>query len=54
MAVMEALCAARPVVGCDSAGIGELVAAGWVHGGPPGAPAAAVAKELIKAMRLPP
>ena len=53
MAVMEALCAERPVVGCDSAGIGELVAAGWVHGVPPGAPAAAVAKELIKAMSSP-
>ena len=53
VAVMEALCAGRPVVGCDSGGLGELVAAGWVHGVPPGAPAAAVAKELIKAMSSP-
>jgi glycosyltransferase involved in cell wall biosynthesis len=53
VAVMEALCAARPVVGSDVAGIGELSAAGWVRGVPPGAPAAAVARELVKAMSSP-
>ena len=50
VAVMEALCVARPVVGYDTAGIGELVAAGWVRGVRRGAPAAAVAQELVKAM----
>jgi glycosyltransferase involved in cell wall biosynthesis len=50
VAVMEALCVARPVVGYDIAGIGELAAAGWVRGVPRGAPAAAVAQELVKAM----
>ena len=54
VAVMEALCVARPVVGYDIAGIGELFAAGWVHGVPHGAPAAAVAQELVKAMSSPP
>ena len=50
VAVMEALGVARPVVGYDTAGLGELVAAGWVRGVPPGAPAAAVARELVRAM----
>jgi glycosyltransferase involved in cell wall biosynthesis len=50
VAVMEALCVARPVVGYDIAGIGELVAEGWVRGVPYGAPASAVAQELVKAM----
>jgi glycosyltransferase involved in cell wall biosynthesis len=54
VAVMEALCVARPVVGYDTAGIGELVAAGWVRGVPRGAPAAAVGKELVRAMSSPP
>jgi glycosyltransferase involved in cell wall biosynthesis len=53
VAVMEALCVARPVVGYDIAGIGELVAEGWVRGVPPGAPAATVAQELVKAMSAP-
>lgn len=53
VAVMEALCVARPVVGYDTAGIGELVAAGWVRGVPRGAPAAAVGKELVRAMSSP-
>jgi glycosyltransferase involved in cell wall biosynthesis len=53
VAVMEALCVARPVVGYDVAGIGELFAAGWVRGVPRGAPAAAVAQELVKAMSSP-
>jgi glycosyltransferase involved in cell wall biosynthesis len=53
VAVMEALCAGCPVLGYDTAGIGELVAAGWVRGVPRGAPAAAVAQELIKAMSSP-
>jgi glycosyltransferase involved in cell wall biosynthesis len=51
--VMEALCVARPVVGYDTAGTGELVAAGWVRGVPRGAPAAAVGKELVRAMSSP-
>jgi glycosyltransferase involved in cell wall biosynthesis len=53
VAVMEALCVARPVVGYDIAGIGELFAAGWVRGVPRGASAAAVAQELVKAMSSP-
>jgi len=53
VAVMEALCVARPVVGYDVAGIGELFEAGWVRGVPPGAPAAAVAQELALAMSSP-
>jgi glycosyltransferase involved in cell wall biosynthesis len=53
VAVMEALCVARPVVGYDKAGIGELIAKGWVRGVSWGAPAAAVARELIKAMSFP-
>ena len=53
VAVMEALCVARPVVGYDFAGTGELVAMGWVRGVPRGAPAAAVAHELVKAMSSP-
>jgi len=54
VAVMEALSVARPVVGYDIAGLSELFAAGWVHGVPHGAPAAAVAQELVKAMSSPP
>jgi hypothetical protein len=50
---MEALGIARPVVGYDIAGIGELFAAGWVRGVPRGAPAAVVAQELVKAMSSP-
>jgi glycosyltransferase involved in cell wall biosynthesis len=53
VAVMEAVCAERPVVGYDTAGIGELSAAGWVRGVPRGAPATLVAKELVKAMSSP-
>lgn len=53
VAVMEALDAARPVVGYDVAGVGELVAQGWVRGVPPGAPAATVAQELAAAMSAP-
>jgi glycosyltransferase involved in cell wall biosynthesis len=53
VAVMEALCATRPVVGYDIAGTGELIAEGWVRGVPRGAPAAAVAQELVKAMSSP-
>jgi glycosyltransferase involved in cell wall biosynthesis len=54
VAVMEALSVGRPVVGYDIAGVGELCAAGWVRGVPHGAPAAAVAQELVKAMSSPP
>jgi glycosyltransferase involved in cell wall biosynthesis len=53
VAVMEALSVGRPVVGYDIAGIGELVAAGWVRGVPRGAPAVAVAQELVTAMSSP-
>jgi|SRR5271157_793980 len=53
VAVMEALCVGRPVVGYDMAGIGELIAEGWVRGVPHGAPAATVAQELVKAMSSP-
>jgi glycosyltransferase involved in cell wall biosynthesis len=53
VAVMEALCVARQVVGYDVAGVGELIAEGWVHGVPCGAPAAAIAHELVKAMSSP-
>jgi len=52
--VMEALSVGRPVVGYDIAGMGELFAAGWVRGVPRGAPAAAAAQELVKAMSSPP
>jgi glycosyltransferase involved in cell wall biosynthesis len=50
IAVMEALCVGRPVVGYDTAGIGELVAEGWVTGVSPGAPADIVARRLAAAM----
>ena len=53
VAVMEALCAGRPVVGYDLAGTGELIAEGWVRGVARDAPAAAVAQELVKAMSSP-
>ena len=53
VAVMEALSVERPVVGYDVAGIGELVAEGWVRGVPHGAAAAAVARELVTAMSSP-
>ena len=50
VAVMEALSAARPVVGYDQAGVSELIAEGWVRGVTPGAAPAALARELIRAM----
>ena len=53
VAVMEALCVGRPVVGYATAGVGELSTAGWVRGVPHGAPAATVAQELVKAMSSP-
>jgi glycosyltransferase involved in cell wall biosynthesis len=53
VAVMEALSVGCPVVGYDVAGIGELVAAGWVRGVPRDAPAVAVARELVTAMSSP-
>jgi glycosyltransferase involved in cell wall biosynthesis len=53
VAVMEALSVLRPVVGCDTAGVGELVAKGWVRGVPPGSSAAVVAQELVTAMSSP-
>jgi glycosyltransferase involved in cell wall biosynthesis len=53
VAVMEALCVGRPVVGYDVAGVGELIVEGWVRGVPYGAPAATLAQELVKAMSSP-
>jgi glycosyltransferase involved in cell wall biosynthesis len=53
VAVMEALGVARPVIGYDIAGVGELIAEGWVRGVPYGAPAVTVAQELVKAMSSP-
>jgi len=50
---MEALSVGRPVVGYDVAGIGELVAEGWVRGVTPGAPAAGVARDIVEAMSSP-
>jgi glycosyltransferase involved in cell wall biosynthesis len=50
VAVMEALSVGRPVVGYDIAGVGDLVAEGWVRGVPPGAPATSVARSLVEAM----
>ncbi len=47
VAVMEALVAGRPVVGVDIAGIGDLVAEGWVH---PVAPTA-TARQVAAALR---
>jgi glycosyltransferase involved in cell wall biosynthesis len=53
VAVMEALCVGRPVVGYDVAGVGDLVAEGWVRGVPFQAPAADVAKQLVDVMTSP-
>jgi glycosyltransferase involved in cell wall biosynthesis len=53
VAVMEALCVGRPVVGYDVAGVAELIAAGWVRGVPRGAPPAVVARALVNAMSSP-
>ena len=53
VAVMEALCVARPVVGYDIAGMSELIAEGWVRGVPYDAPAATVARQFIEAMSAP-
>lgn len=53
VAVMEALSVGRPVVGYDIAGVGDLVAEGWVRGVIPGAPANSVARDLVEAMSAP-
>jgi glycosyltransferase involved in cell wall biosynthesis len=53
VAVMEALSVGRPVVGYDVAGIGDLVAEGWVRGVTPGASAAIVASRMVEAMFSP-
>jgi glycosyltransferase involved in cell wall biosynthesis len=53
LAVMEALSVGRPVVGLDTAGIGELVAEGFVRGVTPGAPAISIAHTLVEAMSAP-
>jgi glycosyltransferase involved in cell wall biosynthesis len=53
VAVMEALSVGRPVVGYDIAGIGDLVAQGWVRGVRPGTPAASTARHLVQAMSSP-
>lgn len=54
IAVSEALSVGRPVVGCDIAAIGELVAEGLVHGVPTEATASVIAGQLLKAMSAPP
>lgn len=54
LAVMEALNVGCPVVGYDTAGVGELVAEGLVRGVPPGAPAISVARTLVDVMSAPP
>jgi glycosyltransferase involved in cell wall biosynthesis len=48
--VMEALSIGRPVVGFDVAGIGELVAEGWVRGVSPKDSPAGIARSLVAAM----
>ena len=53
VAVMEALVAARPVVGVDIAGIGDLVAEGWVHPVAPTATAPQVAAALLEVALAP-
>jgi glycosyltransferase involved in cell wall biosynthesis len=53
VAVMEALSVGCPVVGYDTAGVGELVSEGLVRGVTPGAPAASVARSLMEAMSVP-
>ena len=53
IAVMEALSVGRPVVGCDIAGIGELVAEGWVRGVPPESSEARVARALVETISSP-
>ena len=53
VAVMEALSVGRPVVGCDIAGIGDLVADGLVRGVAPGSSASGVAEQLLQAMSAP-
>jgi glycosyltransferase involved in cell wall biosynthesis len=50
VAVMEALGIGRPVVGYATAGIGELVEEGLVHGVKPGASAPDAAADLVRAM----
>jgi glycosyltransferase involved in cell wall biosynthesis len=53
VAVMEALSVGRPVVGYDTAGIGDLVAEGLVQGVPPGSSASRVAEQLLHVMPIP-
>jgi len=53
VAVMEALGVGCPVVGYDIAGVGDLVAEGWVRGVPYRAPAADVAQALVDVMSSP-
>lgn len=50
VAVMEALSVGRPVVGYDTAGIGELVSEGWVQGVSRDASAISIARSLVDAM----
>jgi glycosyltransferase involved in cell wall biosynthesis len=50
IAVTEALSVGRPVVGCDIAAIGELVADGLVQGVAPEASSATVAEQLLAVM----
>lgn len=53
VAVMEGLSVGRPVVGADKAGIGDLVAEGWVRGVPADASAESFSRILVAAMSEP-
>ncbi len=54
VAVMEAVALGVPVVGYDTAGVGDLVAQGWVQGIKPDCPPQLAANALNSAMRLRP
>jgi glycosyltransferase involved in cell wall biosynthesis len=51
--IMEALSVGRPVVGYETSGIAELVAAGWVHGINPRSAIPYVARQIAAAMSSP-
>jgi glycosyltransferase involved in cell wall biosynthesis len=53
ISVLEALSLGRPVVGCDTTAIGELVAEGLVQGVAPDAPSSVIAQQILQAMSAP-
>ena len=53
ISVLEALSLGRPVVGCDTTAIGELVAEGLVRGVAPDAPSSVIAQQILQAMSAP-